>query len=137
MSLNVEALSRIGQLALKNLDRPAFLEEVLTCTMEGLGGDAALVLLRAEGGRLDSAERGDVALCGRMLALTTVPAKSRWKCPPFRRTSRERGRRRSSAGVPANPKPPRPFARCPYQGFTTEAWRRLRPGLLSADPEGV
>jgi response regulator RpfG family c-di-GMP phosphodiesterase len=68
----LEALSRIGQLALKGLDRRAFLEEVLAWTMRGLGGDAALVLLRDGNGRLESSERGDTALCGRMVTLSRV-----------------------------------------------------------------
>jgi response regulator RpfG family c-di-GMP phosphodiesterase len=68
----LEALSRIGQLAVSSLEGPAFLDEVLAWTMHGLGGDAALVLLSAPEGRLDSRERGDSALCGRMIALSRV-----------------------------------------------------------------
>src|SRR5436309_1386747 len=40
--------------------------------MRGRGGDAALVLLRDANGRLESNERGDTALCGRMVTLSRV-----------------------------------------------------------------
>jgi response regulator RpfG family c-di-GMP phosphodiesterase len=68
----LEALSRIGQLAVSGLEGPAFLEEVLAWAIRGLGGDAALILLRDPSGRFESRECGDTALCGRMITLGRV-----------------------------------------------------------------
>lgn len=63
----MEALSRLGELALQGLDATAFLERALGYTLEGLGGDAALILLVDEEGRVSPSQTGDLSLAVRLL----------------------------------------------------------------------
>jgi putative nucleotidyltransferase with HDIG domain len=63
----MEALSRLGELALQGLDTTAFIERALGYTLEGLGGDAALVLLVDEDGRVSPSQTGDLSLAVRLL----------------------------------------------------------------------
>jgi putative nucleotidyltransferase with HDIG domain len=63
----VEALSRLGELALQGLDSTAFLERALGYTLEALGGDAALILLVDEEGRVSPTQTGDLSLAVRLL----------------------------------------------------------------------
>jgi putative nucleotidyltransferase with HDIG domain len=63
----MEALSRLGELALQGLDTTAFVERALGYTLEALGGDAALVLLVEEDGRISPSHTGDLSLAVRLL----------------------------------------------------------------------
>ncbi len=66
--LGVEVLLRIGDLALQGLAPAEFLDIVLRDTMRGLGGDAALVLLRNDSGEFSSSHHGDPELVKHLLA---------------------------------------------------------------------
>ena len=80
----MEALSRLGELALQGLDTTAFIERALGYTLEALGGDAALILLVDEDGRVSPSQTGDLSLAVRMLgasaaafeALCVAPAQT-------------------------------------------------------------
>ena len=63
----MEALSRLGELALQGLDTTAFVERALGYTLEALGGDAALILLVDEEGRVTPSQTGDLSLAVRLL----------------------------------------------------------------------
>ena len=63
----MEALSRLGELALQGLDPAAFIERALGYTLEALGGDAALILLVDENGRVSPSQTGDLSLAVRLL----------------------------------------------------------------------
>jgi response regulator RpfG family c-di-GMP phosphodiesterase len=63
----MEALSRLGELALQGLDTTAFVERALGYTLEALGGDAALILLVDEDGRVSPSQTGDLSLAVRLL----------------------------------------------------------------------
>lgn len=63
----MEALSRLGELALQGLDTTAFVERALGYTLEALGGDAALLLLVDEDGRVTPSQTGDLSLAVRLL----------------------------------------------------------------------
>jgi putative nucleotidyltransferase with HDIG domain len=63
----MEALSRLGELALQGLDTTAFVERALGYTLEALGGDAALILLVDAEGRVTPSQTGDLALAVRLL----------------------------------------------------------------------
>ncbi|MBI4638026.1 MAG: response regulator [Candidatus Rokubacteria bacterium] len=64
----VEVLCRIGELALQGLEPKAFLESVLGYTIQSLGSDAALILLRDEDGNFRSSEQGHPALVKQLLS---------------------------------------------------------------------
>jgi putative nucleotidyltransferase with HDIG domain len=63
----MEALTRLGELALQGLDTTAFVERALGYTLEALGGDAALILLCDEDGRVSPSQTGDLSLAVRLL----------------------------------------------------------------------
>jgi response regulator RpfG family c-di-GMP phosphodiesterase len=63
----MEALSRLGELALQGLDTDTFVERALGYTLEGLGGDAALILLVEEDGKVSPSQTGDLSLAVRLL----------------------------------------------------------------------
>jgi putative nucleotidyltransferase with HDIG domain len=63
----MEALSRLGELALQGLDTGTFLERALGYTLEALAGDAALILLVDHDGRVSPTQTGDLSLAVRLL----------------------------------------------------------------------
>lgn len=75
----MEALSRLGELALQGLDTHAFVERALGYTLEALGGDAALILLCEEDGKVSPSQTGDLSLAVRLLGASgsTFEALSR------------------------------------------------------------
>src|SRR5512145_965703 len=62
----VEVMFRIGDLALKGLETPAFMDEVLGLVGQSLKHDAALLVVRNEHGAFVSSRRGPDALVGRL-----------------------------------------------------------------------
>jgi putative nucleotidyltransferase with HDIG domain len=64
----MEALTRLGELALQGLETGTFLERALTCTLEALDGDAAVILLSEDDGNITPAQTGDVSLAIRLLS---------------------------------------------------------------------
>jgi putative nucleotidyltransferase with HDIG domain len=64
----VEVMFRIGDLALQGLETSAFVEEALGLVDQSVRSDAALVLLRDEGGTFTSSRRGVDALVTRLSA---------------------------------------------------------------------
>src|SRR6266705_3961891 len=65
----VEALSRIGEVALQGLEPSVFAEKVLEYTMQSLRCDGALMLLRDQGGQFNASRKGEPSLVGQILAL--------------------------------------------------------------------
>lgn len=65
----VEAMFRIGDLALRGLETSAFVDEVLRVVGQTLKSDAALLLLRDEQGVLTSRQQGSNGLATRLSAL--------------------------------------------------------------------
>jgi response regulator RpfG family c-di-GMP phosphodiesterase len=65
----MEVLSRLGELALQDLDTAVFVEKALGYTLSGLSGDAALILVRDEQGDLTLNHKGDLGLAERLLSL--------------------------------------------------------------------
>jgi response regulator RpfG family c-di-GMP phosphodiesterase len=65
----VEAISRIGEVALQGLEPSVFAEKVLEYTMQSLRCDGALMLLRDQGGQFNASRKGEPALVGQILAL--------------------------------------------------------------------
>jgi putative nucleotidyltransferase with HDIG domain len=63
----MEALSRLGELALQGLDTTTFVERALGYTLEALGGDAALIVLRDAEGKVTPSQAGDLTLSVRLL----------------------------------------------------------------------
>jgi putative nucleotidyltransferase with HDIG domain len=63
----VEVMFRIGDLALKGLETPAFLDGVLGLVGQSIKNDAALVLLRDEQGGFTCSQRGAGSLVTRLL----------------------------------------------------------------------
>lgn len=63
----MEALTRLGELALQGLDTTAFIERALGYTLDALGGDAALILLVDDDGRISPSQTGDLSLAVRLL----------------------------------------------------------------------
>jgi putative nucleotidyltransferase with HDIG domain len=72
----MEALSRLGELALQGLDTTAFIERALGYTLEGLGGDAALILLVDQDGRVSPSQTGDLSLAVRLLGASGAAFQS-------------------------------------------------------------
>ena len=72
----MEALSRLGELALQGLDSSAFLERALGYSLEALGGDAALILLVEEDGRVTPTQTGDLSLAVRLLGASGATLES-------------------------------------------------------------
>lgn len=66
----LEALSRIGELATQGLDPAEFMDRVLGYTLESLGGDAVLIVLRDDEGNFTPSQKGDPALATRLLSLS-------------------------------------------------------------------
>ena len=67
--LGVEALFRIGELALQGLDPEPYLDGALAFVVQGLRSDAAIVVLRDDTTTLWQRGRGEPGLVGRILAL--------------------------------------------------------------------
>jgi len=65
----VEAISRIGEVALQGLAPSVFGEKVLEYTMQSLRCDGALMLLRDQGGNFNASRKGEPSLVGQILAL--------------------------------------------------------------------
>jgi len=65
----VEAMSRIGEVALQGLEPSVFAEKVLEYTMQSLRCDGALMLLRDQGGQFNASRKGEPSLVGQILAL--------------------------------------------------------------------
>lgn len=63
----VEVMFRIGDLALKGLETPAFMDEVLGLVGQSIKSDAALVLLRDEQGVFTCCQQGAAPLVTRLL----------------------------------------------------------------------
>ncbi len=63
----VEVMFRIGDLALKGLETPAFMDEVLGLVGQSIKSDAALVLLRDEQGAFTCSQQGAGPLVTRLL----------------------------------------------------------------------
>jgi putative nucleotidyltransferase with HDIG domain len=63
----VEVMFRIGDLALKGLETPAFMDEVLDLVGQSIRSDAALVLLRDEQGGFTCSQQGAGPLVTRLL----------------------------------------------------------------------
>ena len=66
---STEGLARIGDAALQVSDTVAFVEEALDHAVRGLGGDAALVLLRDEEGHVTVTPKGERTLVNQLLDL--------------------------------------------------------------------
>jgi len=62
----VEVMFRIGDLALKGLETPAFMDEVLGLVGQSIKSDAALVLLRDEQGVVTCSQQGAAPLVARL-----------------------------------------------------------------------
>jgi response regulator RpfG family c-di-GMP phosphodiesterase len=65
----VEAISRIGEVALQGLEPSVFAEKVLEYTMQSLRCDGALMLLRDQAGQFNASRKGEPSLVGQILAL--------------------------------------------------------------------
>jgi response regulator RpfG family c-di-GMP phosphodiesterase len=65
----VEAISRIGEVALQGLEPSLFAEKVLEYTMQSLRCDGALMLLRDQAGQFNASRKGEPSLVGQILAL--------------------------------------------------------------------
>jgi response regulator RpfG family c-di-GMP phosphodiesterase len=65
----VEAISRIGEVALQGLEPSVFAAKVLEYTMQSLRCDGALMLMRDQGGQFNASRKGEPALVGQILAL--------------------------------------------------------------------
>jgi response regulator RpfG family c-di-GMP phosphodiesterase len=65
----VEAISRIGEVALQGLEPSLFAAKVLEYTMQSLRCDGALMLLRDQGGQFNASRTGEASLVGQILAL--------------------------------------------------------------------
>ena len=65
----VEAISRIGEVALQGLEPSVFAAKVLEYTMQSLRCDGALMLLRDQGGQFNASRTGEASLVGQILAL--------------------------------------------------------------------
>jgi putative nucleotidyltransferase with HDIG domain len=66
----MEALARLGELALQGLDTTTFVERALGYTLEALGGDAALIVLRDPDGKVTPSQMGDLSLSVRLLGIS-------------------------------------------------------------------
>jgi DNA-binding NtrC family response regulator len=55
----VEAISRIGEVALQGLEPSVFAEKVVEYTMQSLRCDGALMLLRDQGGQFNASRKGE------------------------------------------------------------------------------
>jgi response regulator RpfG family c-di-GMP phosphodiesterase len=67
--LGVEVLFRIGELALNGIDPAGFCDAVLDYTMESLGSQAALIVLREEDGTFKASQKGTPAVAARLARL--------------------------------------------------------------------
>src|SRR5437660_12505326 len=65
----VEAISRIGEIALQGLEPSVFAEKVVEYTMQSLRCDGALMLLRDQGGQFNASRKGEPSMVGRILTL--------------------------------------------------------------------
>ncbi len=65
----MEALSRIGELALQSPEPGVFVDAVLDYTIQALRSDAALVLLRDQEGHFTPSQKGHPSLGGQLLSL--------------------------------------------------------------------
>src|SRR5881296_3186278 len=65
----VEAMSRIGEVALQGLEPSVFAEKVVEYTMQSLRCDGALMLLRDQGGQFNASRKGEPSLVGQILTL--------------------------------------------------------------------
>lgn len=65
----VEAISRIGEVALQGLEPSVFAEKVVEYTMQSLRCDGALMLLRDQGGQFNASRKGEPSMVGQILAL--------------------------------------------------------------------
>src|SRR5512145_3496316 len=65
----VEAISRIGEVALQGLEPSVFAEKVLEYTMQSLRCDGALMLLRDQGGQFNASRKGEPSMVGQILTL--------------------------------------------------------------------
>jgi response regulator RpfG family c-di-GMP phosphodiesterase len=65
----VEAISRIGEVALQGLEPRLFAAKVLEYTMQSLRCDGALMLLRDQSGQFNASRTGEASLVGQILAL--------------------------------------------------------------------
>ena len=65
----VQAISRIGEVALQGLEPSVFAEKVLEYTMQSLRSDGALMLLRDQGGQFNASRKGEPSLVGQILTL--------------------------------------------------------------------
>lgn len=65
----MEALSRIGELALQSPDPGVFVDSVLDYTIQALRSDAALVLLRDQDGHFTPSQKGHPSLSSQLLSL--------------------------------------------------------------------
>jgi putative nucleotidyltransferase with HDIG domain len=68
--VGVEGLSRIGALALEDLDSAALVERVLEHAMAGLGGDAAVITLSDADGNLTPSHKGNPDLAAHLVTLS-------------------------------------------------------------------
>jgi putative nucleotidyltransferase with HDIG domain len=64
----IEALFRIGEIALQGFDIGTFLEQALEQTVRGLSGDAGVALLHDQDGNPAASQSGDRALAAELLA---------------------------------------------------------------------
>jgi response regulator RpfG family c-di-GMP phosphodiesterase len=67
--LGMEALFRIGELALEEADASTLIDEVLDYTVQGLGSDAALLLLRDADGKFTTGLKGEQAYTTQLVSL--------------------------------------------------------------------
>jgi response regulator RpfG family c-di-GMP phosphodiesterase len=65
----VEAISRIGEVALQGLEPSVFAEKVVGYTMQSLRCDGALMLLRDQGGQFNASRNGEPSMVGQILTL--------------------------------------------------------------------
>ena len=65
----VEAISRIGEVALQGLEPSVFAEKVIEYTMQSLRCDGALMLLRDQGGQFNANRKGEPSMVGQILTL--------------------------------------------------------------------
>jgi putative nucleotidyltransferase with HDIG domain len=70
--LGVEALFRIGELGLQELETERYLDGVLGFAVQGLRSDAAVIVLRDDASMLCQRGRGEAAVLNRVLELTEV-----------------------------------------------------------------
>src|SRR6267378_2413487 len=65
----VEAISRIGEVALQGLEPSVFAEKVVEYTMQSLRCDGAVMLLRDQDGQFNARRKGEPSMVGQILTL--------------------------------------------------------------------